>query len=65
MPMPDDDDDDRKQRQNLMVLVVAVVLVAGSVWLLLEFKKYRDRQDCFLAGHRDCAPVDTPDQSSQ
>jgi len=58
----DDEDEDRRQRQNLMVLAVAVLLVAGSVWLLLEFKKYRDRQDCFLAGHRNCAPVDTTNQ---
>jgi len=58
----DDEDEDRRQRQNLMVLAVAVLLVAGSVWLLLEFKKYRDRQDCFLAGHRNCAPLDTSGQ---
>jgi hypothetical protein len=59
--MQDDDqnDDDQKQRQNLIVLVVAVVLVIGSVWLLMTYKKYRERQDCFLAGHRNCAPVDT------
>ena len=63
--MQDDDhndDDDQKQRQNLIVLVVAVVLVIGSVWLLMTYKKYRERQDCFLAGHRNCAPVDTSDQ---
>ena len=57
-----EDDEDRKQRQNLIVALVAVVLVVSSVWLMLEFKKYRDRQDCFLAGHRNCAPVDVPDR---
>ena len=59
--MPDDDDD-QKQRQNLMVLVAVVVLVAGSVWLMIKFKEYRDLQDCFLAGHRNCSPVDRSDQ---
>ena len=55
-----DEDEDHKQRQNLIVALVAVVLVVSSVWLMLEYKKYRDRQDCFLAGHRNCAPVDVP-----
>ena len=54
-----DQDEDHRQRQNLIVLALAVALVAGSVWLLLTYKKYRDRQDCFLAGHHFCVPVDT------
>jgi hypothetical protein len=57
-----DDDDDQKQRQNLIVLAIAVVLVVGSVWLLTKYRQYRDRQDCFLAGHRNCDPIDTSDQ---
>jgi hypothetical protein len=61
MPMPDDDED-HKQRQNLIVLVVAGLLVAGSVWLMLEFRHYRDLQDCVLAGHRNCMPLDVPDR---
>ncbi len=60
--MPDDDDEDRKQRQNLVVLVVTVLLVAGTVWLMIKFKHYRDLQDCFLAGHHNCAPVDRFEQ---
>jgi len=56
----DDDDEDRKQRQNLMVLVAVVVLVAGSIWLLTKYREYRDAQDCFLAGHRNCARMDNP-----
>jgi hypothetical protein len=57
-----DDDGDRKQRQNLIVLAIAVALVVGSIWLLLKYKQYRDRQDCFLAGHRNCAPLDPADR---
>lgn len=60
--MTNDDDEDRKQRQNLVVLVVAILLVAGTVWLMLKFKQYREMQDCILAGHRNCAPIDTSDQ---
>ena len=60
--MEEDDDEGRKQRQNLMVLAAVVVLVAGSVWLMIKFKEYRDVQDCFLAGHRNCAPVNRSDQ---
>ena len=56
------DDDDRKQRQNLIVLAIAVVLVVGSIWLLTKYKQYRDQQDCFLAGHRNCAPIAPTDQ---
>ena len=57
-----DDDEDRKQRQNLIVLAIALALVVGSVWLMRTYKKYRDQRDCFLAGHHDCAPIDTSDQ---
>jgi hypothetical protein len=58
----DDDDEDIKQRQNLIVLAIAVALVIAGVALLSFYKKYRDQQDCFLAGHRNCVPVDTTDQ---
>ena len=56
----DDDEEDRKQRQNLMVLVAVVVLVVGSVWLMIKYKEYREVQDCFLAGHRNCSRLDNP-----
>ncbi|HEX4635553.1 MAG TPA: hypothetical protein VH189_05190 [Rhizomicrobium sp.] len=62
--MRDDEEEDRKQRQNLVVLALAVARVVGGVWLLITFKKYRDRQDCFLAGHHNCAPIDTSGQTS-
>ena len=56
------DDDDRKQRQNLVVGGVALLLVVASIWLLMKYKEYRAESDCFLAGHHNCAPIDTSNQ---
>jgi len=56
------DDGDRKQRENLVVAVIAGLLVIGSVWLLLKYKEYRAKSDCFLAGHHNCAPIDMSNQ---
>ena len=61
MPMQDDDED-AKQRQNLVVGAVAVVLVVASIWLLMKYREYRAESDCFLAGHHNCAPIDTSNQ---
>jgi hypothetical protein len=56
-PDPNDDDYDRRSRANIMVLI-AVVVVVGCIigW---KMKKETTLEDCYAAGHRNCAPVDT------
>ncbi|HSZ11348.1 MAG TPA: hypothetical protein VK759_04185 [Rhizomicrobium sp.] len=56
------EDDDARQRTNLIILIAVIVLVAGSVWLLIAYKNSSDQLDCFAAGHKNCAPIDVPQQ---
>jgi hypothetical protein len=43
-------------------IVLAIVLVIAAVsWLLLQKMREDARiQDCVMAGHSNCAPVDSP-----
>ncbi len=47
---------------NLAVLAFILVFVAACIWLLIEFHKDSQTQDCVFAGHRDCVPLDVPRQ---
>jgi hypothetical protein len=61
-PDPNDDDYDRRSRANIMVLIaVAVVVVVGCIigW---KMKKETKLEDCYAAGQRNCAPIDTQPQ---
>ncbi len=58
MDQPPPDDYRQRQRTNLIVFGVAVALVAVTVILLLMLKHGTELQDCFAAGHHNCAPVD-------
>lgn len=58
-PDPDDEDEERRSRANLIVLAVAVVIIVAGVALMLAVRHGIERQDCILAGHPDCEPVDT------
>ena len=51
-------DPDEQQRMNLIVLVVALVIVALTVFLLLELRSGTATLDCKMAHHRNCEPVD-------
>jgi hypothetical protein len=55
---PPPDDYDRRQWTNLLVLGVAILLVVTMV-LMLMLKHGIELQDCFAAGHHNCAPIDT------
>jgi len=57
--MTDPNDEYReRQRANLMVIAIVAVLVIGSVVLLLSLHQGINRESCFAAGHRTCAPID-------
>jgi hypothetical protein len=56
-PLPDDYG--QRQRTNLIVLGVAILIVVVTVTLMLLLKHGIELQDCFAAGHHNCAPIDT------
>jgi hypothetical protein len=62
VPKPEDDN---RQPANFTVLVVVVVIVVASVWLLVEFKKSSAELDCFMAGRKNCVPVDASEGSTR
>ncbi len=59
---PPPDDYDQRQRTNLIVAGIAVAIVVATVLLMLMLKHGIELQDCFAAGHRHCAPIDTTEQ---
>lgn len=57
--MNESDDDYRaRQRMNLLVMAIVAVLVIGMVALLVSLHQGIQREDCFAAGHRTCAPIE-------
>jgi hypothetical protein len=59
MPESEPDDQQNSDVKTLIGLAVAIVLVAGTVFLLMEMKKSTATLDCIAAGHHNCEPVDT------
>lgn len=56
--MTDQPPDDQRQRANLIAIAIVVVLVLGSVILLVSLRQGINRENCFAANHRTCAPID-------
>ena len=56
------DDYDQRQRTNLLVIGVVLLIVVVTVGLMLLLKHGIELQDCFAAGHHNCAPIDTAEQ---
>ena len=54
-----DNDDDARDRENRAVLIAAGVLVAIGVVAMLLFSNWQNQSDCVLAGHHNCAPINT------
>jgi hypothetical protein len=54
--------DEDNYRHRMLVNLAAFVFVAGligaGVWLADTMATMRKNQDCVLAGHRNCTPVD-------
>ncbi|MGB8364811.1 MAG: hypothetical protein ACLQUZ_06500 [Rhizomicrobium sp.] len=57
-PMEPDDDDRQRQRSNLVVLAVAILIVVIGWLVIHEVVRLTKLQDCEMAGHRDCEPID-------
>jgi hypothetical protein len=62
LPPPDDEDEDRERKRNF-VLALAAVVVIVVLGFLLVWKMWQNEklQECYVTGHRDCAPIDVPD----
>jgi flagellar basal body-associated protein FliL len=58
--MTEDEKEARRSRANLIVLAVVVVIVILGI-LLMRWLAYEQKlSDCVAAAHRDCAPVEQP-----
>jgi hypothetical protein len=66
-PLPDLDkyersEEDENYRHRMMVNVGAflfvVLLIGAALWLVDTMAEMRKNQDCVLAGHRGCTPID-------
>lgn len=49
---------DRNLKADFIIFLVVAAFIAGCVWLLLLFRQATKVQDCVLAGHHNCVPVD-------
>jgi hypothetical protein len=58
MDQPPPEDYDQRQRTNLLVAGIAILIVVVTVTLMLLLKHGIELQDCFAAGHHNCAPID-------
>lgn len=60
----DDQPDDFRHRMwvNLAGLICAVLLTGCGIWLATSMSEVRQKQDCVLAGRRDCAPISAGDR---
>ena len=45
---------------NFLGLAITVVLIVAGVWIAETIAEMRKNQDCYLAGRRNCAPIDVP-----
>jgi hypothetical protein len=54
--------DDYRHRMvtNVVAFTFCALLILAGVWLVNKMAEIRKNQDCVLAGHRDCRPVDVP-----
>ncbi|HEY1934493.1 MAG TPA: hypothetical protein VGG99_21005 [Acetobacteraceae bacterium] len=64
-PMSDhkqhDHDEPRDTRTAALIgLIVILVLAIGSIMLVRALRTESQREDCLMAGRRNCAPIDVP-----
>jgi hypothetical protein len=52
------DDYEHRQRINLLAAAAVAVLVIASLVLMVSLRQGIQRENCFAAGHRTCAPID-------
>ncbi|MEI9929797.1 MAG: hypothetical protein WDM89_04340 [Rhizomicrobium sp.] len=58
--MIEEDDEARRSRANKIVLATAAIIVVLGVLLMRWLAYERNLSDCIAAGHRDCEPVEQP-----
>src|SRR6185312_11127385 len=56
----DDKEDDYRHRMlvNAIAFVFVAALIGAGLWLADSIAQMRKNQDCVLAGHRGCTPVE-------
>lgn len=56
----DGEADDYRHRMtvNLATFVFVLALIGAGLWLADTMARLRRNQDCVLAGHRNCAPIE-------
>jgi flagellar biogenesis protein FliO len=60
MPEPDHKDEDAAGRsRTLLALGFVLLLVLGGVWLVDHMRTQAAREDCFMQGRSNCAPIET------
>jgi hypothetical protein len=58
--MTEDEDEARRSRANIVVLVAVALIVVLGVLLMRWLAYERKLSDCVAAAHRNCEPVDQP-----
>jgi hypothetical protein len=43
---------------NLAAFAFTIALAGAGIWLAIQIGDLRQKQDCFLSGRRNCAPID-------
>jgi hypothetical protein len=61
MDSPSPNDAEQKHQGNLVGLAFVLALVVIGVLLMLKLKHDTAVQDCLIAGHHNCMPLDIPD----
>ena len=58
---PNDDGEQALSPLAILVILVTIALVCvGGYFLLMKLIDVSQQEDCFLAGRRNCAPVEVP-----
>lgn len=61
MNPPPDDKNQPPRSQALVGLILLAVLVVAALYLVHALREESQREDCLLAGRRDCAPIVIPE----
>lgn len=54
------DDYRHRMAMNGLGLLVTILLIVAGVWLANKIAEFRNIQDCYLSGSRNCAPIEVP-----
>jgi hypothetical protein len=57
---PDDSEQTLSPLAILVILVTIALVCLGGYFLLMKLIDVSQQEDCFLAGRRNCAPIEVP-----